>query len=202
MSETADWKQKYRDSLREMEAEEKRWREIEQVLRRLIGRLCAAAMGLDPQLDDELTALAAANRHNADALHLEKLAESLTVAIDNFKNINDSYGHRAGDRVLQSVAGCFTSSLRAGDFVARIGGEEFAVLLRGLELPAAVHIANQVRVAVEAVRFHFRGTPVRVTVSCGITALNSDDASGGAFDRADAALYRAKSGGKNLCIAA
>ena len=436
MSETADWKQKYRDSLREMEAEEKRWREIEQVLRRLIGRLCAAGMGLDPQLDDELTALAAANRRNADAPHLEKLAESLTVAvvavdaksirwnstcaalgdllerletgaadqstlrklveelaraetdaalaavvthaadlihergeslarerlqaaavlsevtqrleemsgylvesnsasrsrfddtqslnetvmshvreltdevsgatdlgllqfavstrlesvarqicdfrareatrlveytgraehmqariadlereaqelhskldlekhvarldpltgianrksfderfaqdiarcaqggaplvmllwdIDDFKNINDSYGHRAGDRVLQSVAACFTSSLREGDFVARIGGEEFAVLLRGLELPEAVHIANQVRTAVEAVRFHFRGTPVRVTVSCGITALNCDDASGGAFDRADAALYRAKSGGKNLCIAA
>jgi diguanylate cyclase len=470
MSETADWKQKYRDSLREMEAEEKRWREVEQVLRRLIGRLCAAGMGLDPHLDDELTALAAANRRNADALLLEKLAESLTVAvvavdatspvrrltasaslrltapppnlvptaprpaapdakserwnstcaalaallerlkagatdhstlrnlvdelakaetdaalaavvaraadlihergeslarerlqaaavlsevtqrleemsgylaestsasrsrfddteslndtvmshvreltdevsgatdlgrlqsavsarlesvarqicdfrareatrlveydgraehmreriadlereaqelhskldlekhgarldpltgianrksfderfaqeiarreqggaplvmllwdIDNFKVINDSYGHRAGDRVLQSVAGCFTSALRAGDFVARIGGEEFAVLLRGLELPEAVNIANQVRVAVEALRFHFRGTPVRVTVSCGITELNSDDASGGAFDRADAALYRAKSGGKNLCIAA
>ena len=484
MSETADWKQKYRDSLREMEAEEKRWREVEQVLRRLIGRLCAAGMGLDPQLDDELTALAAANRRNADASQLEKLAQSLTVAvvavdatsplrrlpasaspglaaqpphlaaqpphlavqpphlvagaplpaaaeaksgrwnstcdalaallgrleagatdqsvlgilvdelaraetdaalaavvaraadlihergeslarerlqaaavlsevtqrlgemsgylaesnsstrsrfddtqslndtvmshvreltdevsgatdlgllqsavsarlesvarqicdfrareatrlveyngrtehmrvriadlereaqelhskldlekhgarldpltgianrrcfderfaqeiarraqggtplvmllwdIDNFKTINDSYGHRAGDRVLQGVAECFTSALRADDFVARIGGEEFAVLLRGLKLPEAVNIANQVRAAVEAVRFHFRGTPVRVTVSCGITELNSDDASGGAFDRADAALYRAKSGGKNLCIAA
>src|ERR1700733_3477044 len=81
MSETADWKQKYRDSLREMEAEEKRWREVEQVLRRLIGRLCAAGLGLDPQLDDELTALAAANRRNADALQLEKLAESLTIAV-------------------------------------------------------------------------------------------------------------------------
>jgi hypothetical protein len=81
MSETADWKQKYRDSLREMEAEEKRWREVERVLRRLIGRLCAAAMGVDPQLDDELAALAAANRRNADALQLEKLAGSLTVAV-------------------------------------------------------------------------------------------------------------------------
>jgi hypothetical protein len=81
MSETADWKQKYRDSLREMEAEEQRWREVEQVLRRLIGRLCAAAMGVDPQLDDELTTLAAANRRNADALQLEKLAGSLTVAV-------------------------------------------------------------------------------------------------------------------------
>jgi diguanylate cyclase len=456
VSETVDWKRKYRDSLLEMEAEEKRWREIERVLRRLIGRLCAAGMGMDPQLDDELTALAAANRRNADALELERLAKSLTTAvvavdatspvpqlviaplrpkeplpkpsvrwtstcsalaalledlktsesdpsalqnliaelaradtdaalaavvartadvihergesvarerlqaaavlsevttrleemagfltesnsanrchfddtqslndsvmshvreltdevsgatelevlqstvaarlesvakqvsdfrareanrlaeyngraehmmeriadleretqelhskldverhgarldpltgvanrksfderfaqqivrranggvpvvmllwdIDSFKVINDSYGHRAGDRVLQSVAACFTAALRASDFVARIGGEEFAVLLSGLKLADAVNIANQVRMAVEGLRFHFRGTPVRVTVSCGITELKPDDAYEAAFDRADAALYRAKNGGKNLCVAA
>src|ERR1700722_18547101 len=81
MSETADWKQKYRDSLVEMEAEERRWREVEQILRRLIGRLCAAGMGMDSQLDDELTALAAANRRNADAVELERLAKSLTSAV-------------------------------------------------------------------------------------------------------------------------
>jgi diguanylate cyclase len=122
--------------------------------------------------------------------------------IDSFKVINDSYGHRAGDRVLQSVAGCFTTALRAGDFVARIGGEEFAVLLSGLKLAEALNIANQVRNAVAALRFHFRGTPVRVTASCGITELHQDDAPEAAFDRADAALYRAKNGGKNLCVAA
>jgi len=85
VSENADWKQKYRDSLLEMEAEEKRWRQLEQALRRLVGRLCAAGMGLDPQLDDELAALAAANRRNADVAELEKLAASLTnrvVAVD------------------------------------------------------------------------------------------------------------------------
>jgi len=85
VSETADWKQKYRDSLLEMEAEEKRWRQLEQALRRLVGRLCAAGMGLDPQLDDELAALAAANRRNAEVAELEKLAASLTnrvVAVD------------------------------------------------------------------------------------------------------------------------
>src|SRR5580700_7270596 len=81
MPETADWKQKYRDSLREMEAEEKRWRQVEQILRRLIGRLCAAGMGVDPQLDDELRALAAANRRSADAAELERLAQSLTIAV-------------------------------------------------------------------------------------------------------------------------
>lgn len=455
VSEIADWKQKYHASLREIEADEKRWREVEQILRRLIGRLCAAGMGVDPQLDDELTALAAANRRNADAQELERLAQSLTTAvvavdatspvlhltarfpapapsdatasrwkstcaalaaliedlkggetdetalrgllaelaaaetdsalaavvvrtadliqvrseslarerlqaaavlsevtqrleemagyltestsanrnrfddtlslndtvlshvrdltdevsaatelallqsvvsarleqvakqvsdfrareavrmveyngradhmreriadlereavelhskldmekhgarldpltgvanrksfderfsqamqrralsdaplvmllwdIDSFKVINDSYGHLAGDRVLQSVASCFTASLRTSDFVARIGGEEFAILLSGLKLAEAVAVANQVRAAVERLKFHFRGTPVRVTVSCGITELHPEDAAETAFDRADAALYRAKNSGKNLCIAA
>jgi diguanylate cyclase len=455
VSETSDWKQKYRDSLLEIDAEEKRWREVERLLRRLIGRLCAAGMGVNPQLDDELTALAAANRRHAEVSELERLAESLTTTvvavdekspvpqvivplpspvfavakparwdsscaavaallerlkagakdasvvqtliveltgaatdaalaaivarvadlihehgeslarerlqaaavlsevtkrleemasylwesnsasrshfddaeslndtvmshvrglsdevsvatelallqsqvrvrlesvatqvsdfrareqtrlveyngradhmrariadleretqelhskldlekhgarldpltgvanrksfderfaqeiarrvsgaapsvmllwdIDNFKIINDSYGHRAGDRVLQSVAACLMAALRATDFIARIGGEEFAVLLVGLKLPEAVNVANQLRTAVEGLRFHFRGTPVRVTASCGITELHEDDAPEAAFDRADAALYRAKHGGKNLCVAA
>ena len=122
--------------------------------------------------------------------------------LDNFKVINDSYGHRAGDRVLQSVATCFLSRLRAEDFVARIGGEEFVVLLTGLPFERALRIADDLRKAVEALRFHFRGKPVQVTVSCGLTELRSVDAAGAAFDRADAALYRAKNGGKNLCIGA
>src|SRR5450755_1572678 len=85
MSDTHDWKQKYRDSLVEMQAEEEHWRQAERVLRRLIGRLCAAGMGVDPQLDDELSALAAANRRNADAEELARMADPLTppvVAVD------------------------------------------------------------------------------------------------------------------------
>jgi diguanylate cyclase len=441
VSESADWKQKYRDSLIEMEAEEARWKQVEQVLRRLVGRLCAAGMGVNPKLDDELIALAAANRRNAEAEELARLAESLTTTVvavdatapvptitfpatdthtrlaiksllerlaardpkdpaapaliaelagarndtalagvvtraaelvhehgeqlqrerlqtagvlgevtkrldemagylaetnhanrshfedtqtyndtvmtqmreltdevagatelgvlqglvntrlervaqhvsnfrareefrllevngraermrariaelerettelhsrldsekqgaridpltgianrksfeerfahemaqqphavvmllwdlDNFKVINDSYGHRAGDRVLQSVAACFMAAVRGNDFVARIGGEEFVMLLSGTKIEQAMLIANQVRSAVEALRFHFRGTPVRVTVSCGLTELKENDAAEPAFDRADGALYRAKHGGKNLCVAA
>jgi diguanylate cyclase len=122
--------------------------------------------------------------------------------IDDFKTINDSYGHRAGDRVLKTVAQCFVSQLRTQDFVARIGGEEFVVLMTGLAPASALGIADGLRAAVEALQFHFRGTPVRVTVSCGLTDLRPSDAPGAAFDRADAALYRAKREGKNLCIAA
>jgi diguanylate cyclase len=444
VSETVDWKQKYRDSLIEMEAEEVRWKQVEQVLRRLVGRLCAAGMGVNLQLDDQLIALAAANRRNADADELARLADSLTKTVvavdatspvptitvpatdiqtrlaiksllqqlaardskdsvvpaligelagakndsalakvvtraadlihefgeqlqrerlqtaailaevtkrldemagylsesnhanrshfedtqtyndtvmsqmreltdevagatelgvlqglvsarleqvaqhvsnfrareefrllevngraermrtriaelereandlhsrldsekqgarvdpltgianrksfeerfsheiaqkprselavvmllwdlDNFKVINDTYGHRAGDRVLQSVAACFMAAVRDNDFVARIGGEEFVMLLGSAKIAPAMLLANQVRCAVEALRFHFRGTPVRVTVSCGLTELKENDVAEAAFDRADAALYRAKHGGKNLCVAA
>ena len=91
---------------------------------------------------------------------------------------------------------------KSADFVARIGGEEFVMLLSGAKLEQAMLIANQVRTAVEALRFHFRGTPVRVTVSCGLTQLKENDVADAAFDRADGALYRAKHSGKNLCVAA
>jgi diguanylate cyclase len=123
--------------------------------------------------------------------------------IDDFKQINDTYGHRAGDRVLQKVAACFKAAARrACDLAARIGGEEFVLLLDGIALPEALIIANEVRASVESLRFHFRGLPVRVTVSCGITELQIQDGADSAFDRADSALYQAKRGGKNLCIAA
>jgi diguanylate cyclase len=92
--------------------------------------------------------------------------------------------------------------VRENDFVARIGGEEFVMLLGGTKNAQAMLIANQVRSAVEGLHFHFRGAPVRVTVSCGLTELQRNDAAGAAFDRADAALYRAKQNGKNLCVAA
>ncbi|HEY5263930.1 MAG TPA: GGDEF domain-containing protein [Steroidobacteraceae bacterium] len=158
---------------------------------------------------DSLTGVA--NRKSFDEGFAQKMAarsrsgepvSMLLWDIDNFKLINDSYGHRAGDRVLQSVAGCFSSAVRASDFVARIGGEEFGMLLSGLRLDAATRTANEVRTAVEALRFHFRGTPVRVTVSCGLTELQAQDTAEAAFDRADAALYHAKHGGRNRCVAA
>lgn len=443
MSETADWKQKYRDSLVEMEADEKRWRHVEQVLRRLVGRLCAAGMGVNSQLDDELRTLAAANRRNADADELARLSANLTTTviavdatypvlpilvtppgtdrtlrialaavikklladlrdpatlalpgkiaaapddeaciaivtqaadviqarnedfardriqaaaalsevmrrldevvtlltsandsgrerfddsnlhndfvlsqvrelsvevssvtdtsalrervnarlaqlsqqvsafkareadrvlaydgraekmrariadlerealelhsklakesidsrvdsltgianrkafeehfgrlaeggnaelgsvllwdIDRFKLINDNFGHRAGDRVLQRVAECLNALLGPNDMLARIGGEEFGMLLQNRSRDDTARLAEQIRAAVAATGFHFRGAPVRVTVSCGFTTLLKGDTTEAAFNRADAALYKAKDCGRNACIAA
>ena len=180
--------------------------ELEQEARELHGKL---AEERDRARIDPLTGVA--NRKAFDERIAQEIARRkhtdgavtlLIWDIDKFKSINDNYGHRAGDRVLQAVAKCFAVGIRSTDFVARIGGEEFAMVMIGLKMETAMRMANELRTAVEALRFHFRGTPIRVTASCGITELKDREAAETAFDRADSALYRAKNGGRNLCIAA
>jgi diguanylate cyclase len=122
--------------------------------------------------------------------------------IDHFKRVNDSYGHRAGDKVLQVVSECFAASIRSNDFVARYGGEEFVFILPGSTLEDAQALMNRIREKISEVGFHFRGTPVSVTVSGGVTALRADDVSDDAFDRADKAMYQAKDAGRNRIVAA
>ena len=121
--------------------------------------------------------------------------------IDRFKSINDACGHRGGDAVLREVAVALSRGRREVDFFARFGGEEFVSLLVGADLADALLAAEEMRVAVESLRFHFHGTPVQVTVSCGLTALRTGDTADTVFDRADAALYQAKNKGRNVCIA-
>jgi diguanylate cyclase len=123
-----------------------------------------------------------------------------TCDIDHFKRVNDSYGHRAGDKVLQVVSECFAASVRSTDFVARYGGEEFVFILPGSTLEDAQALMNRIREKISEVGFHFRGTPVSVTVSGGITALRADDVSDDAFDRADKAMYQAKDAGRNRIV--
>jgi diguanylate cyclase len=122
--------------------------------------------------------------------------------IDHFKSINDACGHRGGDAVLREVAVALSGGRRGVDFFARFGGEEFVSLLVGTELGDALLVAEEMRVSVQQLRFHFHGSPIRVTVSCGLTALREGDTADSVFDRADAALYKAKNGGRNACIAA
>jgi diguanylate cyclase len=120
--------------------------------------------------------------------------------IDGFKGINDRYGHRAGDKVLVVVAESLAGGIRGTDFVARYGGEEFVMLLPGTSLENGVAIANQMREAIAQTGFHFRGAPVSVTISCGITELQEGDTSDEVFDRADRAMYQAKDGGRNRVV--
>jgi diguanylate cyclase len=122
--------------------------------------------------------------------------------VDHFKRVNDTYGHRAGDRVLRAVAECLAARIRSTDFLARYGGEEFVMILPGTKVEDAMRVIDEMRTAIAAIGFHFRGTPVSITVSCGITAFQAGDSTGTAFDRADKALYRAKEAGRNRCIGA
>jgi len=120
--------------------------------------------------------------------------------IDGFKAINDKYGHRAGDKVLVVVAESLATGIRGTDFVARYGGEEFVMLLPGTSMANGVIIADQMREVIAQTGFHFRGMPVSVTISCGITELREGDQPEDAFERADRAMYQAKNSGRNRVV--
>jgi len=121
--------------------------------------------------------------------------------IDLFKRVNDSFGHEAGDRLLRGVADLFDHNKRAEDFLARIGGEEFVLLLPMTPLEAARGVAEKLRVAVENAAFRHHGEPVAVTISCGLTEFRAGDTPTAVYERADRALYEAKAQGRNRCMA-
>ncbi len=120
--------------------------------------------------------------------------------VDNFKSINDTYGHKAGDKVLTTIANLLHTQIRETDFLARYGGEEFIMLTSGAELNAARELAEKLRNAVETCGFHFRGEAVTITISCGISAFRDGDSAESVFERADKAMYRAKQAGRNQIV--
>jgi diguanylate cyclase len=122
--------------------------------------------------------------------------------IDHFKQVNDSFGHKAGDRVIQLVAKALQERLRSTDFVARYGGEEFVVLLPETSLDQAVRLIDNLREHVASMPFHFQQEPVAVTFSAGVSSFREGSPPDHVFDEADKALYRAKSGGRNRVASA
>jgi diguanylate cyclase (GGDEF)-like protein len=124
----------------------------------------------------------------------------LMVDLDNFKGINETYGHTAGDDVLRNVASLATRELRSGELFARLGGEEFVCLLPDTDELGAMEVAEKLRRAIERLQIRSGLAPILVTVSIGITVLlETDSTIECAILRADAALYRAKNEGRN-CI--
>ncbi|MGC5701579.1 diguanylate cyclase [Pseudomonas sp. NFXW11] len=117
--------------------------------------------------------------------------------LDHFKRINDNYGHLAGDKVLKIIANVLRKRLRGSDFIARFGGEEFVLLLPNTPWPTGMRIVEALRAAIEACPFHFKGEPVTITVSVGLSAFKAGDRSELVIKRADQALYRAKDAGRN-----
>jgi diguanylate cyclase (GGDEF)-like protein len=114
--------------------------------------------------------------------------------IDFFKRVNDNYGHLIGDEVLLLMARLMRASFRFHDQLYRFGGEEFVILMRCTDEDDAAGALERFRLTVEANAFPQVGT---ITVSMGFTALRADDTPGGAFDRADKAVYFAKESGRN-----
>lgn len=124
----------------------------------------------------------------------------LMMDLDHFKQINDSYGHGAGDKVLHSFGILCREAFRDADIVGRIGGEEFLAILPGTGAEGASQVAERVRGKLHALAISVPGGSIQVSLSIGITEAQAEDDS---FDkatmRADAALYAAKNAGRN-CI--
>jgi len=122
------------------------------------------------------------------------------IDVDFFKKINDKFGHPAGDKVLKILAEVFKKRTRDSDFVARMGGEEFMLVLTETSADDALIVTDKLRGVIQQANFHFRDTAVPVTVSCGITDYSEGDSVEELYSRADEALYEAKEGGRNRCV--
>lgn len=125
----------------------------------------------------------------------------LLLDADHFKQINDKYGHAAGDAILKGLVERWTRSLRSHDLIGRIGGEEFSILLPEANAANAICTANRLRKEIAEVPFAFEGQLLRVTVSIGVATLAAGEDLPSLMQRADRALYRAKEAGRDEVIA-
>ncbi|WP_397450873.1 GGDEF domain-containing protein [Pseudomonas sp. NA-150] len=169
------------------------------------------------QLEGELQRLATTDvltqssnrRHFFECAHYEfeqSRAQGLPMAfllldVDDFKRVNDTYGHQEGDQVLQRIADSGRSALRRGDVFGRIGGEEFAAVFPGCAPDMARQIAERLQREVQRLSFQSGDLTFGITVSQGLTNLRDDDEGLEAlYARADAAMYQAKRQGKNQIV--
>ena len=127
----------------------------------------------------------------------DRIISMLIIDIDHFKNVNDTYGHDIGDKILSEVSEILASSVRSTDVVMRWGGEEFAILLPEVRLFDAITIANKINRKVQANTF---STVNRLTVSIGVAQKQKGESFESLYKRADTALYSAKEHGRNTVM--
>ena len=134
-----------------------------------------------------------------EATHKNFPLSLMILDIDHFKLVNDNYGHDAGDEVLKSFAGRIKRVVRNADLVCRMGGEEFVVIMPNTSMEIAEKIAERIRASVQGTRFQVEtgGRSIPVTVSIGIADRGADNSPDNVYKRADKALYRAKTEGRN-----
>jgi two-component system, cell cycle response regulator len=125
----------------------------------------------------------------------------LMIDVDHFKRVNDGHGHPAGDFVLSKLAQIIAGALRTEDLFVRYGGEEFAILCRGVKLDNASVLARRLRALIESSAFEFEGKRIPITVSIGVAScVRTEDAGAQLVSDADAALYEAKHAGRNRVV--
>nr|WP_016830674.1 PleD family two-component system response regulator [Rickettsia conorii] len=151
------------------------------------------------------------NRRYFD-IHLKQIIEKtnkesiklylLMCDIDNFKHVNDTYGHQAGDKVLTIVSRILKNTLRVTDLIARFGGEEFTILLTDIDISKAIATAERIRVKIEYMNFHIEDQiePLKTTISIGVTKYKKEESIESFIERADKAMYEAKTTGKNKVV--
>lgn len=181
----------------------------------LLGALSATSLEMVWEIEevsrrartDALTGLAnrrAFDEHLGQLLaHADRFGHSLSLIladVDHFKNVNDTWGHEAGDVVLKHIAARLQEGVRAVDICARFGGEEIALLLPQTALPGATELADRLRQAIGEQPIMWAGNEISVTVSCGVACYPDGVLTKEAlFAAADRALYEAKSAGRN-CV--
>ncbi len=124
----------------------------------------------------------------------------IMVDIDHFKQVNDNYGHAAGDEALRRVAQVLRNNTRKGDFFARFGGEEFVISCPNSAESEAMQLAERLRLDLEKTQVTFKGHTFSITISLGLTSLQPNDDEKGLLHRADLALYAAKLDGRNRSV--
>lgn len=138
--------------------------------------------------------------HRRCIRHKEELALVL-FDLDHFKEINDTYGHPAGDAVLRALSAAVLAQIRKEDYFARLGGEEFALLLPETDPPHANQFSERIRQTIENLRVAYEKTQITLTASFGVTYLHpSDDNEDSILIRADRALYQAKKGRNQVTV--
>jgi len=151
------------------------------------------------------------NRRYFD-IHIKQMVEKankdniklylLMCDIDNFKHVNDTYGHQAGDKVLTATARIFKNTFRVTDLIARFGGEEFIILLNDTNIDQTMYTAERVRVKIESMNFQIdeQTEPLKKTISIGVTEYKKGESIEDFIERSDKAMYEAKTTGKNKVV--
>ncbi len=181
-------------------------------MRERIGKLEASRLILQEQLvastkkmlRDTLTGLpnrlAFDERVTLEIARMQREQTPLCLAIwdvDHFKQVNDTFGHQAGDKALHVVGKTLNQLIRDVDMVARYGGEEFVMVLPKANLQQAFVVLERIREKLASTAFRFKDTPLKITLSCGVAEFGAGETIESVITRADDALYRAKANGRN-----